>query len=600
MAGLLPDGTYNGNEILKHCPGVLTTCMGGTLPGYTEWWYTGIVTLPMKCNYWAFSVLAGTRNNVTNINPYKLWTEATLDNLHFEGDSSPYFTVKPIPYVCNNVPYIYNNGPIDVNSDSLSFEVHYPSGANCGDPYGTSLDSQWAPLPIGAPYYNLFNNPLQCNNTFIINHCNGQMGFTPQDFDEKAAISLFINSYRSGSLIGHVMRELQIVVRECNNIQPDLNIISNSVTGGFWDNSPACVTGIKTCSGNVLHFSFLASSPDTLATLAIADNHLLVSPNASISYSNYGTDSVVGNYTWAINPLDTGLKVLTLSVWDSSCRSVTDVNPQQTYTLPIYVLPQPHINQDTIICLGDTVHLSVVGVDNFNWTTGYGADTNSLSCTRCSNPIAKPSQSTQYIVTSNVSPICKNKDDVFIEVVQIPIVNAGVDRTIPIGDTVHLFGSAMPRYITCKYHWSPATAVDSPDNQRPTFTDTVSQMMLLTATNAAGCAATDTVNITVQKANQIPLLAEPAFDISVANILCPALNIRPEIKILTLSGAILKSFVIYNQFGVKVFESNDIRSGWDGSYNGQQQTTGIYFYEVEVQTNKGQSVYKHGKIIIVK
>src|SRR5690606_17128088 len=65
----LPDGRANGLEVDPGCPGYPTRCMGGSsgLPGYREWWYTGVYTLPSRCDYWTFSVLISNRNTSTNI-----------------------------------------------------------------------------------------------------------------------------------------------------------------------------------------------------------------------------------------------------------------------------------------------------------------------------------------------------------------------------------------------------------------------------------------------------------------------------------------------------------------------------------------------------
>jgi gliding motility-associated-like protein len=41
------------------------------------------------------------------------------------------------------------------------------------------------------------------------------------------------------------------------------------------------------------------------------------------------------------------------------------------------------------------------------------------------------------------------------------------------------------------------------------------------------------------------------------------------------------SFVIYNRWGEIVFESNDIYSGWDGTYKGLKCPDGIYTWVMQ-------------------
>ncbi|HNB81999.1 MAG TPA: hypothetical protein PLP14_07870, partial [Chitinophagaceae bacterium] len=59
----LPGGAANGTPVGTGCPGFPTTCSGGTLPGYQEWWYSNTLTLPTTCSLWRFSVTVNARNN---------------------------------------------------------------------------------------------------------------------------------------------------------------------------------------------------------------------------------------------------------------------------------------------------------------------------------------------------------------------------------------------------------------------------------------------------------------------------------------------------------------------------------------------------------
>jgi gliding motility-associated-like protein len=41
---------------------------------------------------------------------------------------------------------------------------------------------------------------------------------------------------------------------------------------------------------------------------------------------------------------------------------------------------------------------------------------------------------------------------------------------------------------------------------------------------------------------------------------------------------------VYNRWGQLLFESNDIKVGWDGMYNGAPQNMETYVYQVSVET----------------
>ncbi len=43
-------------------------------------------------------------------------------------------------------------------------------------------------------------------------------------------------------------------------------------------------------------------------------------------------------------------------------------------------------------------------------------------------------------------------------------------------------------------------------------------------------------------------------------------------------------FRIYNRWGQLLFESNDLKHGWDGTYQGAPQNMETYVYQVQVET----------------
>nr|HPH23592.1 gliding motility-associated C-terminal domain-containing protein [Chitinophagaceae bacterium] len=57
---------------------------------------------------------------------------------------------------------------------------------------------------------------------------------------------------------------------------------------------------------------------------------------------------------------------------------------------------------------------------------------------------------------------------------------------------------------------------------------------------------------------------------------------------------------IYNQWGERIFETNDVTSGWDGRYKGQMQPVGVYIYVVSVTMPDGKTVNKRGTINLIR
>lgn len=57
---------------------------------------------------------------------------------------------------------------------------------------------------------------------------------------------------------------------------------------------------------------------------------------------------------------------------------------------------------------------------------------------------------------------------------------------------------------------------------------------------------------------------------------------------------------IYNQSGRKVFESTDVTKGWDGTHNGHDMPTGVYFYVITATGTDGVSYNKKGTINLLR
>jgi gliding motility-associated-like protein len=57
---------------------------------------------------------------------------------------------------------------------------------------------------------------------------------------------------------------------------------------------------------------------------------------------------------------------------------------------------------------------------------------------------------------------------------------------------------------------------------------------------------------------------------------------------------------VYNQWGERVFETNDIAGGWDGNYKGKPQPVGVYIYVLRVENNNGEVVTKKGSINLIR
>lgn len=439
----LPGGAANGSQVSTGCANQKNKCdsLASNIPGYREWWYSNTYTLPSRCSSWRFSVTVPARNTSANIvGQPNFYVESIFNNVIAQGNSSPVFSVKPVPYVCLNQFYNYNNGGVDPNGDSVAFDVILPL-QRPGNANQCNLAVTNCPIVSTTPAIVLPSNPFQTNNTFAISPTTGELGFTPS-LQGAHTVTIRAREYRSGVIIGSVMRDIQVQVIPCvtSSVTPTISNDSVSVTGSA-TYSGGVVTG---CATKQFSFCFNIKSSDTAAKLVASDNHTVAMPGSTINYTNLQNDSVRGCVTWTPAPTDTGTRVFVVTVKDSSCAS-GGIPINYAITVPLYVWAVTTAIKDTTICAGESVPLNAVGGTGYVWTViAGGAPITSLSCTSCKSPIATPSVTTRYVVTSNSAQVCNQNTDTLTVTVK-PLPNASANSNTPVcpGDTLKLFGNTV-------------------------------------------------------------------------------------------------------------------------------------------------------------
>ncbi len=151
---------------------------------------------------------------------------------------------------------------------------------------------------------------------------------------------------------------------------------------------------------------------------------------------------------------------------------------------------------DTTICNGQSLTLTVSGAVTYNWTSPSG--TASLSCTNCTSPIATPSSTIIYYVQST-GISCSSSDTVNVTVSTTTKLSVDKDTTICAGELVSLnatgasvynwLSSSSPSYLSC-------TACPN-----PTATPLASISYYATTTDF--CVNPDTVRINVLPVRKI-------------------------------------------------------------------------------------------------
>jgi gliding motility-associated-like protein len=222
--------------------------------------------------------------------------------------------------------------------------------------------------------------------------------------------------------------------------------------------------------------------------------------DATICFGDSTQLQATGAVTYTWTPIaglaDPAAGTTMASPADTTMYYVTGIdanNCQNIDSVQVNVNPLPTIDagvNDTI-CFGDTTQLQAAGAISYVWSP-----TDSLSSATIDNPMAWPTTTTEYIVEGTDVNTCVNTDTVEIVVNALPLVDAGANDTICIGDTYQLQASGADTYI-----WTPAVDLDDPNIDNPVSSATITTTFYVEGTDLNQCVNTDSVEIFV---NSLP------------------------------------------------------------------------------------------------
>lgn len=329
------------------------------------------------------------------------------------------------------------------------------------------------------------------------------------------------------------------------------------------------------------------------------------------------------------------------------------VEPGYNITIPDFAI------DDTALCQGDGIN---IGMDSIKGAT-YHWWTNNLSeivlDSNNANPFVQPDTTTTYYVWVELPIFCDRYDTVVLTINPLPLTSAGRDTTVCVGDIVQLQGSGGDAFI-----WSPTTGLDSPTIAMPfvNASSTISYI-LNSSYDTTSCDNIDSVVITVidfdidlgdnlflcsptvlvmatsnsildnyiWSTGEVGVTSITASDTgeiivngelnnctesdSVLVNLCPSLYIPNAFSPngdgsndeFLIRGIEIKDFIltIYDRWGNKVFESQHINNGWNGSDNYRNKknglfNTGVYVYNIIGNFNDGREINLKGNITLIR
>ncbi len=310
---------------------------------------------------------------------------------------------------------------------------------------------------------------------------------------------------------------------------------------------------------------------DSVHCVNVIDQFSNQTPNSTGYTFNWNFGDGIGNST-AQNPTYTypnaGVYTVTLNITDpvNNCLGFAVKN------MTINPLPVAAIQSKDSICQSATFTLSsmaTIGTPAFSYT--WSPSANLISPNNFSST-ATASNSTTYTLLIQDANGCKNSTTRSIYI-QLPPPHVQWDTAVVIGQLSQLNNNSGSNFT---YTWSPATNLSCIYCPNPTSTSTVNITYTVTVADNLGCFKTTntyTIDILPKSSVDVPTAFTPNGDGTNDVIYVDGWGIRK-----------LNYFRIFNRWGQLLFESNDIKVGWDGLFNGVPQNVETYVYQVSVET----------------
>ncbi|MBK8516319.1 MAG: gliding motility-associated C-terminal domain-containing protein [Saprospiraceae bacterium] len=175
--------------------------------------YTALHTYPGAATFTISFIDPNRIGGILNVNypnsidiPFFLSTTFTLLDQQFQGyNNSAVLLQPPIDIGCVNKLFIHNPNAYDVDKDSLAYELATPLQA-----VNTPVPGYKLPDEIGT----------SVGNQLTINPITGEIRWDSPKLQGEYNIAIRVKEYRNGKLINVILRDMQILIRACENEPP--------------------------------------------------------------------------------------------------------------------------------------------------------------------------------------------------------------------------------------------------------------------------------------------------------------------------------------------------------------------------------------------
>jgi gliding motility-associated-like protein len=251
------------------------------------------------------------------------------------------------------------------------------------------------------------------------------------------------------------------------------------------------------------------------------------------------------------------------------------------------------VNSDQRICRNTLANLLATGGFAYHWSPSTGLNNADIA-----NPVATPTVTTTYTVEIKIKNTVGDTCTQTLSTTVIVIDPASIALSATADKDTLLSGAFTKIHAlvdtTLKILWSPVTGVENPNAYTTKVTPKVTTTYTVTILDSMGCSRTASITIYV-------INMECDQDIAfVPNTFTPNGDERNDVLYVRSNALTEIYFAIYNRWGELVFETTDLKKGWDGTYKGMKVDPAVFAWYLKGTCNNGNAFFKKGNVTVIK
>jgi gliding motility-associated-like protein len=322
-----------------------------------------------------------------------------------------------------------------------------------------------------------------------------------------------------------------------------------------------------------------------------------------ICYGDSTTLTATGGTTYSWNP---SVNLATPNAAVTSAKPLTSTNYTVTVTgangcvsvgyvnLVVQTCTPPEadfMTATTAVCVGSCISFTDMSTNlPTQWTWNFPGGTPATSNTQNPTNICYNTAGVYNVqlIVKNVFGIDTTTMTNLLTISAPHSVEAGPNQTVNIGNPAVL--NATSSGGTGSYSWWPPAGLSCIDCQTTIATPIDTMLYVVTYSENNGCKSSDSLWVDIDFIYQffVPTGFSPNGD-GHNDILYVRANALKDLD-----------FIIYDRVGEKVFETNSVGIGWDGTYRGQPMNSGVYAYYLTATLWNGTVKTLHGDVTLIR